>query len=55
MRGKSSNDFTFDAEPEKTLHAKLRQARKARLAALEVEILDSGQEKEVERFKHSDT
>ena len=31
MRGKASADFLFDAEPERSLHKRLRQARLARL------------------------
>ena len=31
MRGKASADFIFDAEPERSLHKRLRQARVARL------------------------
>lgn len=53
MRGKPSADFTFDAEPERTLHAQLRQARKARLAASKAKILDSEQKKEVEISEYS--
>lgn len=54
MQGKPSADFTFDAEPERTLHTKLRQARKARLTASEAEIHVSEQEIEIEVSEHSD-
>lgn len=55
IRGKPSADFTLEAEPERTLHAKLGQARKARLATSEVEISDSEQEKKIKVFEDSDT
>lgn len=29
MQGKSSTDFSFDTEPERSLYARLRQARQA--------------------------
>lgn len=54
MPGKPSTNFTFDVEPERTLHAELKQARKARLAASEAKIPVSEQEIEIELFEHSD-
>lgn len=55
MKGNPLVDFTFDAEPERTLHIRLRQARQARLDASEAETLDSKKEKEIEVSKHSNT
>ena len=37
MRGKASADFHFDAEPERTLRAKLREARRKKLANSDTE------------------
>lgn len=39
MQGKPSVDFSFDAEPERTLHARFRQTRQPRLADREVDNL----------------
>lgn len=53
MRGKDSADFPFDAEIERTLRARLRQARLARLESDEEQLpiqpsSDSGSDKEIE-------
>ena len=37
MRGKASADFHFDAEPERTLRKKLREARRKKLANSDTE------------------
>lgn len=55
MQGKPSTYFTFDAELERTLHAKLRQTRKARLTASEAEIPISEQELKIKVSENSDT
>lgn len=51
MRGNPSAGFPFDTEPERSLHARLRQARKARLADKEVDDLvksDTDSDREAE-------
>lgn len=51
MRGNPSFDFSFDTEPERTLHNRLRQARQARLVDKEVDDLvesDTKSDREVE-------
>jgi hypothetical protein len=55
MRGKASVDFPFDAEIERTLRARLRQAQLARLESEEEQPSihsgsDLGSEREIERM-----
>src|SRR3954470_19119981 len=49
MRGKASADFHFDAEPERSLRARLRQAKRERLAGVERE------EEIIVHSEHSDS
>ncbi|XP_058764184.1 uncharacterized protein LOC131637603 [Vicia villosa] len=49
MRGKASTDFPFNAEPERYLRARLRQAKRERLAEVERE------EETTVHSKHSDS
>ncbi|XP_058756799.1 uncharacterized protein LOC131630022 [Vicia villosa] len=59
MREKASADFPFDAEPERTLHTRPRQAKRGRLAAYEGEqIIRDKEEEEVSvnsEYSASDT
>src|SRR3954468_11884809 len=48
MRGKSSADLSFDAEIERTLHARRRQARQEKLESEEVVTVHSDSESEEE-------
>ena len=57
MRGKASADFHFDAEPERTLRAKLREARRKKLENSDTEepaILSTPASVHSEKFE-SDT
>ena len=49
MRGKASANFDFDAEPERTLHARRRKARQAILAEPEIsEHSDTESDREID-------
>lgn len=51
MRGKLLADFPFDIEPERSLHAPLRQARQAKMTDKEVDDLvesDTNSDREIE-------
>src|SRR3954463_8609568 len=54
MRGKASAKFIFDAEPERSLRARLRKAKQERLEALEENLEDSESDNEEILSIHSE-
>ncbi|XP_050892333.1 uncharacterized protein LOC127097886 [Lathyrus oleraceus] len=54
MRGKASAEFLFDAEPERSLRARIRKARHDRLEAIEEPLIVSDFEKEGTVSIHSE-
>src|SRR3954470_24668049 len=54
MRGKASAEFIFDAEPERSLRARLRKAKQKRLEALEENLEDSESDNEEILSIHSE-
>src|SRR3954468_8201764 len=54
MRGKASAEFIFDAEPERSLRARLRKAKQERMEALENILTASESDNEETLFIHSE-
>src|SRR3954469_18734854 len=54
MRGKASAEFIFDAEPERSLRARLRKAKQERLEAIEENLIASEYDNEDTFSVHSE-